>query len=497
MKRDMRVDELTIPTTETSLAQRSGRSSIPTRREVAVVLFRQRWAMLIAFCFVLLAVALSGIWKPKYSAEMKILVTRQRTDTMVSESANAPVQYVANQVSAEDLNSEVELLDSEDLLHKVVLSTGLAGSEADKIHIARAVAKLGKDLDIRGIAKTNVILVRYRASSPEMAQKVLEALSAAYMQKHLELHRPTGEFKFFDEQTAQYQQGLAHAQEKLTDFTKDTGIVSAEMERDAALRQADGFDSTAQQAQTAVHETEHRIASLEAQLKSINPRITTSLRKSDNPQLLDQLKSTLLNLQLKRTELLTKYEPTYRLVEEVDQQIAATKSAIAGEEDKPVRDETSDRNPDYQWVQGELTKAQADLVGLRARAAAATAVATKYQAQARKLDQDMVTQQNLQQEAKTQQENYLLYEHKREDARISDALDRSGFLNVTIAEQPEVPVLPERSPFVVVVMTLLLAAVFSLSTAFVRDHMDPTFRTPNELSGLLGMPVLAALPKGQ
>ena len=220
------------------------------------------------------------------------------------------------------------------------------------------------------------------------------------------------------------------------------------------------------------------------------------MRNSDNPQLLEQLKSTLLNLQLKRTELLPKYEPTYRLDQEVDQQIADTKSAIAGEVSKPIRDESSDQNPDYQWVQAELTKAQADLSGLKARAAAAATVAAKYHAQAQSLDQSMVTQQNLLQDAKTKEDNYLLYEHKREEARISNALDQGGILNVALAEQPVVPALPKRSPLSVALLTLLLAGTFSLSTAFVLDFMDPTFRTPDELAGYLGVPVLAALPRG-
>ena len=133
------------------------------------------------------------------------------------------------------------------------------------------------------------------------------------------------------------------------------------------------FDATARQAQTAVLETEQRVRALQAQLQSIKPRMTTVVRNADNPQLLEQLKSTLLNLELKRTELLTKYDPTYRLVQEVDQQIADAKSAISAEESKPIRDETSDQNPDYQWVQAELTKAQADLSGLKARVAAAAA----------------------------------------------------------------------------------------------------------------------------
>ena len=329
-----------------------------------------------------------------------------------------------------------------------------------------------------------------------MAEEVLKALAAAYTEKHLEVHRPSGEFKFFDQQTEQYKQGLNQAQEKLTDFTKGTGVVSAEIERDSALQQAEAFDSNARQAQTALLETEQRVSALQAQLQTIKPRMTTVVRNSDNPQLFEQLKSTLLNLEMKRTELLTKYEPTYRLVQEVDQQIADAKSAISAEESKPIRDETSDQNPDYQWVQAELTKAQADLSGMKARAAAAAAVAAKYHEEAQHLDQNMVIQQNLLQDAKTQEDNYLLYERKREEARISNALDQGGILNVALAEQPVVPALPKRSPLSVAFLTLLLAGTFSLSTAFVLDFMDPTFRTPDELAGYLGTPVLAALPKG-
>ena len=201
---------------------------------------------------------------------MKILALRQRSDAMVTPSANAPAQFSNDQVSEEDLNSEVELLNSDDLLRKVVLTTGLdgqSGSSVDgegEVNIAKAVRKLGKDLKIEPIRKTNVISVSYQARDPKMAEEVLKALAAAYTEKHLEVHHPVGEFKFFDQQTEQYKQGLNQAQEKLTDFTKGTGVVSAELERDSALQQADDFDATARQAQTALLETEQRVRALQA-----------------------------------------------------------------------------------------------------------------------------------------------------------------------------------------------------------------------------------------
>lgn len=489
----MRADELVI--------DRNTRQTLPTLRETFAVLFRQRRPMLIAFCVVVLAAAISGLWTPKYEAQMKILVLRQRSDAVVTSSSNAPSEYYSDQISEEDLNSEVELLNSEDLLRTVVLRMGLggrAGSGGDRnseVGIARAVQQLSKDLKIEPLRKTNVISVHYQARNPEFAAKMLQTLAMAYMEKHQEVHRSSGEFKFFDQQTEQYKQGLDQAQKKLTDFTKGTGVVSAELERDSALRQANEFDSTARQTQAAVLETEHRVQALQTQLKSMQPRMTTVVRTSDNPQLLQQLKSTLLNLELKKTELLTKYEPTYRLVREVDQQIGDTKSAINDEESKPIREESSDQDPNYQWVRVELTKAQTDLSGLKARSASAASTAGLYHEAAQRLDQNGLVQQDLLRAAKTQEENYLLYVHKREEARISDALDKRGILNVALAEKPVVPALPSRSLLGAAFLTLLFSGIISLSAAFVFDFLDPSFRTPDELANYLGTPVLAALPK--
>jgi uncharacterized protein involved in exopolysaccharide biosynthesis len=456
--------------------------------------------MLIAFVVVIFVAILSGKWVPNYEARMKILVLRQRSDAIVTSSANLPAPFSADEISEEDLNSEVELLNSEDLLRQVVLTTGLSrkrgstGDESD-VDIAKAVRKLAKELKIEPGRKSNVISVSYTSHDPRLAAQVLQALSAAYTQKHLEMHRSSGQFNFFDQQTQQYLHGLDQAQEKLTDFTKETGVVSAQVERDDALGHANEFNATAHQAQTAIVEAQNRVQVLQAQLRSMQPRMTTVVRTSDNPQLLQQLKSTLLNLELKRTELLTKYEPTYRLVQEVDQQILDAKNAIAAEASRPLRDESTGENPTYEWVQQELAKAQADLSGLKARETAAASIAEHYHETAQRLDQDELVQQQLLQELNLQKENYLLYAHKREEARIDDALDQRGIVNVAMAELPVVPALPTQSPVNFALAVLLLAGACSVATAFAVDLMDPTFRTPDELANDLAMPVLGALPK--
>jgi uncharacterized protein involved in exopolysaccharide biosynthesis len=180
---------------------------------------------------------------------------------------------------------------------------------------------------------------------------------------------------------------------------------------------------------------------------------------------------------------------------EVDKQLAETHEAIRTEETKPIREESTDTNPTYMWVREELAKTRAELNGLTAERASTKAIANNYRDAARRLDQDGMIQQDLLRKAKMQEDGYLLYVHKREEAGISDALDQRRILNVAIAEEPIVPSLPRRSPAGVTLLTLLLAVTGGLSSAFLVDLMDPTFRTPDELAGYLNSPVLAALPK--
>jgi uncharacterized protein involved in exopolysaccharide biosynthesis len=477
------------------------RRPLPTLRDLFTIIFRQRWVMLGVFLLVLLGVLVSGVLSPKYEAQMKILVRRQRVDPMVTSQLNAS-QASRDEVTEEDINSEVELLNSEDLLRNVALQTGLKQDESagffgggDEVRIAKAVRHLGADLKIEPLRKTNVISVRYRSSDPELAAKVLKALAVGYTEKHLEVHRPSGEFKFFDQQTNQYREGLRGAEQKLTQFTQQQGVVSAQMERDLTLQKLNEFDAQSRQAQAGVAETEQRIRALQAQLTAMQPRITTQVRNSDNAQLMQQLKSTLLNLELKRTELLTKYDPSYRLVQEVEKQTADTRASIAAEESKPVREETTDQNPTYQWLRSELAKAETDLRGLKAKSGAADGIARQYRDAARRLQDSGLVQQDLLRSAKTEEDNYLLYVRKREEARISDALDQRGILNVAVAEQPTVPALPARSPLGAGLLAFVLAMTVSLTAAFACDFIDPSFRTPDEVVAYLGTPVLAALPK--
>jgi uncharacterized protein involved in exopolysaccharide biosynthesis len=493
-------------------AASNGQGSVPSftpssfsSRDLIAIGFRHQRAIIITFCAILLGAVLAAVLQPyKYQATTEFLLERSRMDPVVSPGQENNSSVMRSEVTEEELNSEVELVQSDDVLRQVVLATGLQKrrrflsfvgmQDTEQEKIAKAIGRLRKELAIETVKKSNLISVSYSSTDPRMAAKVLQALDEAYLQKNLAVHHPPGQFEFFDQEAESYKKNLADAELQLKAFSEQEGGVSPQLARDITLQKLNEFAASLQQTYADIATTDKRIEALQKQSGTTPQRMTTQLHSTDDAQVLQGLKSTLMTLELKRTELLTKYQPTYPLVQEVDKQLAETRDSIAAEESKPLREETTDRNPTYAWINEELAKAQADEAGLKARAAATQAIIAKYQVNAHDLEQKGIVQQDLLRKVKTEEENYLLYQHKREEARMSDALDRTRILNVAIAEQPTVPALPSNSRSSVLLLGMLLATCVSLGTAFVLEYANPSFRTPSEVFSELSIPVLAAVP---
>lgn len=496
---------MSLHMTQLAPAPTKDESESPTLRELAMVLFRHG-KLFIAVSGLVFALALAyAFFGTTYRAHVRMLVRRGRSDPPVTGQQSAPPDFSRVEVTEEDLNSEVELLKDDDVLRRVVEANDLAAhdwlrwfrpNQAEPARVERAVKKLARQLTVESIKKTNLIAVSYDAPEPQLAARVLQSLSSVYLEKHKEVHRPGGQLHFFDQQTGESRRQLEESEDKLLEFTKTHDVVMSAQQRDLVLQRLNDVEATYRLTQVETAQMRHRVLELENQLAKLPPRTTTQVRTADNPELLRTLKSSLLDLELKKTQLLTKFEPNHRLVQEVDQQILQAKASIAAESSSPVRDETTDKDADYEWARSELQKAQVELRGLQGKAAATSDHLSSYRALARRLGEDAIAQDDLASSEKAAQENYLLYVKKREEARMGDALDQDGIVNVAIAEQAVVPALPLWPPAIVVLVGFFAALTSGSGAAFAVDYLDPALRTPEDVLACLEIPVLASLPGG-
>ncbi len=477
-----------------------------TARDVARVIFRQRRLAVIAFLGTFVGAILIAelVIANRYQAQMEILVKQERRDPLVSPGPDGGAP-LGSSIPEEVLNSEVELLQSQNLLEQVVVATGLdqnkgfwgrlLESSDPQIRRAKAVQRLGKKLDIEPVKKTNLIQVSYATSDPKLAAGVLRSLAELYLKKHVEVNRSPGTFNFFQQQATTYREKLGDAEARLASFSREHEAASPSLERDLTVQKLSEALANLRQMQANIAGSELRIRNLEAQLASTPERTTTQIHTADSAALIDQLKSVLLGLEIKRIDLLKKYSPTYPLVQEVDEQISHTRTSMEAAQKVHSHDQTTDRDATHEMLRLDLAKAKEELAALKASATVTESTIKNYRQTSVKLHGQALQQQDLEREAKADEASYLLYLRKQEDARTDDELDARRILNVSIAEAAAVPVLPWFPPALFAAIGGLLAVVVGLGSAFIADRLDPSFRTPDEVRELLDVPILASLSK--
>ena len=487
-----------------------------TLRYLLGIGFRHQWLVVVSFALIFTGVFVFVMLRPPhYEARMKILVKRERVDPLVSPDASSQ-QSVWLGISEEELNSEVELLKSRDLLAQVVVATGLherketgflerlkgvipnrAKQAAPERRIASAAEGIASQLQVQPLRKSAVIQVTYSSEDPKLSADVLTSLADRYLDKHLAVHRPSGAFAFFEQETERYGKELAIVQARLNEQNRKESVISVQVQRENALRRVGELEAAEQTTQAQIAETAARIRVLERQLASTPSRSAAEIRRG-SPVLLEQLYSTLTTYELKRIELQRIFQPNYPLVKEVETQITKLQAEIAAAEESPLVEETTDRNPTYDYLVTELAKSRSDLAGLQARVNVTARSLAADRERAWQLEHVTLTQQALVRAANQAEQNQLIYSRKREEARISNALDAQRIVNVAIAEKATIPFDPSGPPRL---LLLLFGAVFaglvSIGLACAADYLDPSFRTPDEVEAFLGLPVLASMPRRQ
>src|SRR5262249_1295478 len=154
-----------------------------TIRDCAAVGFRQSRIILYTFTIVFSAVmAITWVMPAEYESEVKILVKRERVDPIVTPENNVqPV--IQRDLTEEDLNYEVEILKSEDVIERVAVESGLTELVSESrlkgfalgwirnkealgqdIRTVRATQLLENKLKIEPLKKTRLIKVTYRST---------------------------------------------------------------------------------------------------------------------------------------------------------------------------------------------------------------------------------------------------------------------------------------------------------------------------------------------
>ena len=464
-------------------------------RDFLHVIFKRKNQILLFFGATVCTVVIGTfVVKPTYEAKAQILVKIGRENVYIPLSGPSG-QNINYYRQDEQINSETELLKSRTLAEYVIKSIGVNNiyKDLDEKH---ALLNFQKALSIEGINKSNVIEVSFKHNNPEIAAKIVNTLIDSYWDQHLLVHKNPQSYKFFEEQSQVLKSKLEQAEETLRTLKKEHNVLDIGEEQSLYLKQIVDLRAELNRTLSQQNETKSRILQIQRQLKSTPEIIPQGENADHNSELISNLETRLIELQIKEKELLTKYTDQSRLVKNVKEEIQLVKDKLAEQETKQYGSSRVGMNTTYQQLEENLFRNQAELKALAAKKETQNTHLIELQRKLDQLKQIEVELKQLQQAVDVNRQNYLLYMTKVEESRISDAMDDKKIANISLIESALPPLSPTAPKVKLnILLSIFLGGFGGLGLAFFAEYTDDSLEKPEDVERALKLPVLASIPE--
>ena len=461
------------------------------RQFVTEAVFRRQRIFLLAFLTIFGAAVLLTLLMPrKYEADAKLMVQNVRSPSPLSTT---PADRLIQQgdVSATEVNSEVDLLQSQDVARRV-LSSGAIPEGPTSAREQENVLALERRLTVEAVHQTSLINLKLLAASPAEAEKQLGALLDAYFEARAGHGRAVGAAEFFEKQAQDVDTELTRDRQALTDFEVAHDLANLDDQKKLQVQRIAAIEDRLSEADATLAREQSMTAAQRRQLSVTPSRSTTVQRTLTNQYSQEHLETLLVDLQNRRTELSKRYPASDRQIVEVNDKIATTQKAIAEVKNHPADETATDVNPVWQQLQTSVATSSGEVSGISAQRAELQRQRAEANARLHELQQATGTYDALQRKLAQTQADYTLYAQKRDEARISQALDREKMFDVALIERPtasQEPVKPK--PLLYLSIGFVLALLVGVALALYTDTSAEQVYTPAQLDAFTGTRTIA------
>jgi uncharacterized protein involved in exopolysaccharide biosynthesis len=467
-----------------------------TATDVGALLWRDRFLMLVVFV-VLVAIGLgvAMTMKTRYPAHASLLV--RLGPEYVYQPNIGDAARGAIPTNDQLVQSEVEILDSPELRRRVIDELGMAevmpskarayaaAPPAKKVQIREAVAAaMGTNLKVDTAPDSDVVRVTYTDTDPARASLVLNRLLDDYLAYRTSVLQSSSQ-PVIDQQLKSFQDQLAQADADYVKFLADNQITDFDAEKTSlnSLQSSDTDESYRVDAR--LKEIGGRLGEIERQLGQVNPEVT--LYHDTDPT----ASTKLLQLQIDRQDLLSRYTPTSQPVKDIDEKIAALQALMArGAAQSPGATRTG-VNPLYQTVQTEQIQLTAEAASLHDRQGALTDQLNQIDARRQKLNEIEPEYLTLTQNRSLLEDDVKSLTQKQQEAEAQGVAGK-GFGAVSVVERPTPPASGKSLKKPVLLLALVFAAFTALCVGLARLFTRKGFPTAASASRTLDLPVLAS-----
>lgn len=475
----------------------------PTWRDIAGVFFRRKLVVAMTFLTVVgCAVAYVLTATPLYRSDATLLVRFGADLVPAMGSRERTPQQLASNERHEMLNSDGELLKSTDLIRSVISKIGLAslypkiaaGPESEQLKLASAQQSFTGDLvvDVSGIS--DAINLSYLNHEPALAHQAMQLLIDTYLDHEAKIYSDP-QLAFMQSEREQASQRLDQARAALAEFKDKNQISDLPQQVSQSLQQRSNIIAQLQGDQAHVVMAEKRQAALAALLAKV-PANVSSQAGSEKYRGVDDTQAKLADLQSKREQMLSTFQPNSRILGQLEAGIGSLQAAQHhAQTDARGRDATQP-NVVYQNIQTDYLRATADAGSAREPIAVLRQQLAETDQRLAVLERSRNPLDDLTRRAQIAEDAYKALAERFEEARVGSSRNAQKISSTAVIAVPSLPELPARPRKKIVIAGSIVAGlILGFGLALLLEGLDDRIHAPREAAAMLRLPVLATFGK--
>jgi len=342
-----------------------------------------------------------------------------------------------------------------------------------------AVARLLASLEVDPVRNSQLVLVSWVSPDPELSSRVANAIADAYIQFNLEAHTSVSDqaSEFLVGQVDALRKEIAALEATLQGYGEAKRIVTIDDANNITLKALSEIARRRTEAQAA-------LAEKEATYRAVSNAPDEALPEVLRSDLIARLKHDYATLEAQYREKSGRFKEDWPELETLRAKLEQARARLEEETAEIARRVRLAAEADYRKALAEVRNLDA-LLAEQERAA-------------QRLKRDAVEFANLQAEIQKKRETLSALMARQNEmvlaTRLRD-LDATS-TNIRIVDPARPPTAPFRPKLK---LNLLLGLLFGLglgiAAAFFLDYLDNTIKSPAELEGIVGLPVLAVVPR--
>jgi chain length determinant protein EpsF len=435
-----------------------------------LVLNARKWIILGVLLVTVATTAAVSLWLPKeYTATATLIVDSKSKDPFTG-------QLLPAQMFPGYMATQVDIIRSPHVATRVVQGLKLADSPGTREQFMEESEGKGtveqwlgdvllKKLDVEPSRESSIFRVSFTGTNPEFSAIIANAFAKAYVETNLDLRVAPAKqtAAWFDQQITQLRENLDQAQQKLTAYQREKGLVESDERLDVETRRMAELSGQMIAAQSASYDASSRT------------RDSASLPEVINNPVVQNLKAQVAQGEGKLAELSNRVganHPDYvRLKAEVDSYRARLANELA----------TATRG------------VGATAGAARQRFNELTAAFERQKARILELKQEREEASRLAREVENAQRVYDSALQRYGQTRMEAQSTQTDIAVLTPAVPPTEPSKPRV--FLNILLSVFLGSLLGVGTGFLVELLDRRVRSGQDLVAGLDIPVLAEVKK--